>query len=62
MTPSLLPVSPDRLNARTHARTFGSTHRNMRKPTPFVVRNGGDLHARGESCGYMYLSGWRGST
>lgn len=37
-----------------------STHRNTRKPTPFIVRCGGDLHAKGESTGFMYLSGWRG--
>lgn len=40
--------------------THGSTHRNTRKPTPFIVRCGGDLHAKGESTGFMYLSGWRG--
>ena len=39
-----------------------ATLRNVGKPTPFVVRNGGELHARGESTGYMYLTGWRGCT
>lgn len=49
-----LPQPPS-LMAHTH-----STPRTMRKPTPFVVRCAGGLHAKGETTGFMYLGGWRG--